>query len=919
MRSAHTPAALLAMVGFVICTANARVWAGAPAAGDTVADFVLGQPDFVHSTPNTVDGFAIHEPDAIIVDESVTPHHLYVADSSNHRVLGYSNINSLTSSSGPDLVIGQPDFFSSASNNGGVSSSSLYFPHGLAVDSIGNLYVADLLNNRVLVFASPFITKARTGLAAGFAAFMVFGQGGNFTSNACNVGNTTPNAESLCKPNGVAVDASGNVFVADHDNNRILVYFIPLVTDTVADAVFGQNGSFTTDTANLGGVSANSLFHPNLLTFDTVGNLFVTDEGNCRAVRYANPLASTPPNTTANLVFGQGGSFTKQCGPSLISASSLNQPDGITFDGSGNLFISDRQDHRVLEFTPPFTVPPTASVVFGQTGSFNTANCNLAAPRLVPNANSLCLPDGVAADSNGNLWINDQSNNRVLRFTPPFPTTSPGPTANLILGQLNFTDNAPNSVDSTSYGGPGLLGGPSSPAGIALDRSMSPNRLYVADTNNNRVLGYKNLASFTSGAQADLVIGQVDFAGSAANEGPLPAANTLKLPMGLAVSVTGDLVVADSGNNRVLRFAAPFRGGIIANQPANFVFGQGGSFTSFSCGSGAKSLCTPVGIAFDGAGNLYVTDQGNNRALEFTAPFSSNPAANKIFGQSGPSGGLCNQGFTPPTPTSNTLCNPAGVALDSANRLYIADQGNHRVLEFNKPLTSQVPNNVFGQHGSYTTAVCNEFGLDANGLCNPMGVAVDASGRLYVADHDNNRVLSFKTPLTSTTADMVLGQNDHFFTQGCNLGGTAPSAQTLCGPTMVAVDASGDLFAADSGNSRALEYLQPYATPGVLSLSPTSLSFGTVRVGTKSAAKTVTLTNTGIVPVFIYNFTISGANVADFAQTNNCIGTLQPAKACTENVTFEPRVKTAETASITISDNASNAPQHISPITGTGF
>ncbi|HEY2105421.1 MAG TPA: NHL repeat-containing protein, partial [Candidatus Binataceae bacterium] len=402
------------------------------------------------------------------------------------------------------------------------------------------------------------------------------------------------------------MDRSNNVWIGDYGNNRILVFFIPLVTDTVADVVFGQNGSFTSNTCNLGGVSGNptakSLCNPDIMAFDGAGDLFATDESNCRVIKYNNPLGTTPPNTTANQVFGQGGSFiSRGCNASGVTATSLNLPDGIDFDGSGNFFIADRQNNRVLEFKPPFAASPIPAVVFGQKGSFTSNSCNFGSSPSIAAANSLCVPDGIAADTNGNLWINDQSNNRVLRFTPPFPASSPGPSANLVMGQLNFADNAPNSVDSTSY---------DFPSGVAIDRSAPTNRLYVADTRNNRVLGYINAVTFFNGGPASLVIGQVDFGGAAANQGVSPGANTLNGPTGVAVNAaTGDLFVADTGNSRVLRFAAPFSSGKVANQSANAVFGQGGNFTAISCLTPtATSMCNPAGVALDSVGNLYVAD-----------------------------------------------------------------------------------------------------------------------------------------------------------------------------------------------------------------------------------------------------------------------------------------------------------------------
>ncbi len=161
---------------------------------------------------------------------------------------------------------------------------------------------------------------------------------------------------------------------------------------------------------------------------------------------------------------------------------------------------------------------------------------------------SLCEPAGVASDTNGNLSIAaiKTTLERLLRFTPPFGLN---PRANLVLGQGNFVENQPNSVDSTNYN--------SQPIGIAVDRSSVPNRLYVADSKNNRVLGYSNAESFQNGEPAAVVIGQKGFTGSSPNQGGSIAANGLDLPSGLAVDGQGNVFVADSKNNRVLRFSRP--------------------------------------------------------------------------------------------------------------------------------------------------------------------------------------------------------------------------------------------------------------------------------------------------------------------------------------------------------------------------
>ncbi|MGA2688858.1 MAG: hypothetical protein ABSE85_12395, partial [Candidatus Korobacteraceae bacterium] len=133
---------------------------------------------------------------------------------------------------------------------------------------------------------------------------------------------------------------------------------------TTADVVYGQLGSFTTNTQNNGGVSANSLNSPQVIALDSSGNLYVTDTANSRVLFY--PSGST----TATRVYGQGGSFTTNTGnKGGISANSLDEPIGVALDSSGNLYVADYGNNRVLFYPAGST---TATRVYGQGGSFTT-------------------------------------------------------------------------------------------------------------------------------------------------------------------------------------------------------------------------------------------------------------------------------------------------------------------------------------------------------------------------------------------------------------------------------------------------------------------------------------------------------------------------------------------------------------------
>ena len=176
----------------------------------------------------------------------------------------------------------------------------------------------------------------------------------------------------------------------------MLDYNIPLTTDTSADRVFGQSGSFTTNTCNNGGITAGSLCAPSRAALHASGDLFVSDTGNHRLSEYNVPLTT---DTVADRVFGQGGKLTaNNCNNGGLSASSLCYPSGVTIDTSGNLFVADSTsvgpsvfgNNRVLEYDLPLTTNTVADRVFGQGGTFSTNTCNNGGVT----ANSLCGPKG---------------------------------------------------------------------------------------------------------------------------------------------------------------------------------------------------------------------------------------------------------------------------------------------------------------------------------------------------------------------------------------------------------------------------------------------------------------------------------------------------------------------------------------------
>jgi sugar lactone lactonase YvrE len=928
------------------------------------------------------------------------------------------------------------------------------------VDGTGNLYVADTRDGRVLEYDQPF-TACNSFPCAGVAATRVFGQGGDLTStfNRCT---SPPSADDLCDPTGIAVDGLGNLYVADTVDNRVLEYNTPLdpnsgepgAGDTTPDLVFGQDGSFTASScyngnslSEVGNVSADNLCYPTGLAIDATGNLYVVDTGDNRVLVYDTPLSAR--NTTADLVLGQDNSFVHgSCDDGIVAGDvsfidllgnafsigrdSLCLSDGfiqgsfslgvgivagVAVDTAGHAYIADYLNNRALEYDLPSATGAepanfaSAQLVLGQNGSqggsFVTGigiallagGCDESASSddiygLGPD--SLCDPAGVAVDPAGNLYVADYGNNRVLEY--PSPATSNNTTAAVVLGESDFTHNGLNNLDGT---------GLDLPDAVAVD---AQSRLYIVDTSNNRVLGWRDAQSFANGAAADLVLGEPDFRSGGkpgncrnGNIGP----ETLCAPAGVAVDRAGNLSVADSGDNRVLEYDTPFASCAsfpCVGAPANRVFGQNDNFTTATTsklrcnngkargdinGLGSDSLCDPQGVAVDGPGNLYVADVGNNRVLEYNTPLAAHSGergagdtiADAVFGQNGNfTTNLCSDGSAPGDLLGegpDSLCFqdasgvPSGaVAVDTIGNLYVADEGDNRVLEYNTPLNrgsgesgagDTIADLVFGQNGSFTSDGCNagaasgdSNGLGPDSLCDPVGVAVDGAGDLYVADLGNSRVLEYNTPLQShsgaagagdAVADFVFGTDGSFirgnssssmcFNQAGNQGNVPGDvnglgSDSLCGSAGVATDGTGNLYIADRGNNRVLEYDTPIVAltptsiptpiastvPGELSLSTHDLSFGAVGVGT-TVTGSITVRDASTVS------SLTGTVVATSSLQLIVTGgtgpfVLTPGQSLTVAVEFAPTALAASANELQIN---SNDPHHRSEqvsIRGTG-
>jgi len=387
--------------------------------------------------------------------------------------------------------------------------------------------------------------------------------------------------------------------------------------------------------------------------------------------------------------------------------------------------------------------------------------------------------------------------------------------ADAVLGQPDFVSVDPNQPAFLPTAQNLAL---SNAAHVAL---AANGRMYVADADNHRVLSWPDAAAFTTGAPADMVIGQANFSGNAPNRG-LPAGagpNTFFLPQGLSVDDAGHLWVADAFNNRVLRFNDPAQSDGIAD----LVIGQRDfSSNGPNLGQGDRrgdnpASALPDSLLFPGRviardGHVWISDSGNSRVLHYAAPAVNKPVADLVLGQFGDftrraknNDGAGEHGDAP---SAGNLFNCIGIALDAYGNLYVADWQNHRVVRYDDPLNSDdAADAVFGQP-DFASGLPDQGGL-TSGLQLPIDLHVDAAGALNIADSFNHRVLVYHDPLhDQSTADAVYGQLGSFDSDLINhgLGPFTSDADALFGPTGLASDAALNLFIVDTNSNRLLRF-----------------------------------------------------------------------------------------------------------------
>ena len=525
-------------------------------------------------------------------------------------------------------------------------------------------------------------------------------------------------------PYGVAVDGAGNLYIADSSNHRIRKVDSNGTITTVAGT--GEHGI----SGDSGPATQAQIDSPRGMAVDATGNLYFADERNDRIRK----VDSTGTITT--VAGGMGSEFFRNGDPA--TQAPLNSPTGVAVDGAGNLYIADRRNHRILKVDSAGTGTtvagrPRASGFHGDGGAATQA--------------SLSWPEGVAADGAGNLYIADTGNRLIRKIDS--------------TGTITTVAGRPRVIGSGGDGGPATQAQLTAPEGVAVDGAGN---LYIADTGNGLIRKIDSTGTITTVAGT----GELRFSGDG---GPATQAE-LNSPYGVAVDGVGNLYFADSSNHRIRKVDSTGTITTVAGTEEFGFSGDGGPATQ-------AWFSSPDGVAVDRAGNLYIAHRNNHRILKVdstgTITTIAGTGKSDFSGDGGPA-------------TQATLSWPEGVALDGAGNLYIADMNNHRIRKIDS--TGMIT----------TVAGTGGLGFSGDGgpasqaqINSPTGVAVDGAGNLYIADTGNHRLRKVDSTGMITT---VAGTGGLGFSGD---GGPASQAQ-INSPEGVAVDGAGNLYIADRGN-----------------------------------------------------------------------------------------------------------------------
>jgi sugar lactone lactonase YvrE len=801
-------------------------------------------------------------PTGLFVDAS---NNLFIADSGNNV------IREVTAADGKINTVAGTGVAGFSGDTGAATSAQLNNPNSVYVDASNDIFIADSGNQVIReVVGTTINTIAGTPMVSGFS-----GNGALAT------------AAKLHNPLSVSLDSSGNIYIADHDNNEIRE--IVKASGFIQNFAGSPTGAF--GATGDGGLATAALLHgPSAVFVDANNNVFFADTTNSeiREVTFVNAKISR--------IAGNGLSgFTGDGGPA--TAAELSSPLGVFVDATGNVVISDTANHFERQ------VVAASGNIHGIAGNGQLSFSGDGAVAL--NA-ALNLPSGIAVDGPRDIFIADTANN--------------------VIRELVASTGLIQTIAGTTGG---ALNGPT---GIFVDSS---NNVFFADTRNNVI---REIVAATGTVQ--IIVG-TGTAGSSGDGGPAAQAQ-LRLPTGVYVDSSGNIFIADMGNNliREVVFATGKIQTVVGtNTPPN------GGTPGFG-GDGALAtsalLSSPTGVFLDAPGNIFIADTGNNVIREVTI---SNHNIKTVAGNHALGAGFSGDGALA---TSAQLNGPLSVIVDPSGDLFIADTANHVIREVT--VSDGKINTVAGSHALGAGFSGDGAAATSAQLHSPSSIAIDTLGAVDIADTGNNRIrtvaglvivpVASLTPptlafnptviarssaaqmvtLTNTgTAPMQLagigftGANANSFSQTNNCPATLAGAASCTINVTFTPTVGGALTANLSVSDSAPTSPQIVALTGTgvsaVTLAPAGLSFPLQINTTTSSPQSITVTNNQTVTLNITSLTITGANSSSFSQVNTCGSAVTAGSSCVITVTFTPNTTGSNSAIVSIADDAPGSPQ----------
>lgn len=700
-------------------------------------------------------------------------------------------------------------------NNVTAVNASIGHAVGIAFDTLGNTYIANGTSNRVFkVDTAGNLTVVAGNGAAGYS-----GDGGPATS------------AMLSNPEGIFVDGSGNLFIADTDNCAVREVSGGNIS-TVAGAP--TSCSYSGDG---GPATSAQLNDPYGVFVDGSGNIFIADTDNCAIREVSGGNISTVAGTPGTCGYAGDGA--------AATSAQLAVPQGV-FVALGGIFIAD-SDNNLIRVVNPGTSQITIAGVAIPAGDIQTVAgafynsqggtaCGFANNGQAATTAQLCAPGGVFVDASGNIFIADTNNlaiREVAAATTNILTTVAG-----TLGTAGYSANGtPATSADLNY-----------PSNMVVD---SAGNIFIADTDNFVI---EEVSASNSEIQTTIGNNKLAYSGDG---GPAVAA-ALFSPGAAALDSAGNIYIADTSNSviRVVNTGTAaitiagvtIQVGDVGTVAGSYYLPGGASACDYSGDGGPSAsaqLCSPGGVFIDGSGNIYIADSGNNVVRVVNTGVAQVTIAGVTI-QPGDIATVAGNGTL--CPDSATTCGdngpgisaelaaPNGVFVDSAGNIFIADTDDYVIREVT---TAGTISTVAGNYAQCTAQLtswpgCGDGSTSTGAQLNtPYGVFVDPAENIYIADTFDNRIRVAANPSATqpvTIAGVAIAPGDIATVAGTGARGYAgdngsPTAAQLDTPWGVFVDSAGDIFIADTENAAIREVVIASGLIQTVAGTPTTPGF----------------------------------------------------------------------------------------------